>query len=171
MSSIRITKKNKNVWERPMRLVVMLIAFAALFVLNACELDGNVDVVAEEQKIRALVGQWATVMSAKDAKASAEFYAPDGVLMPPGTPIIEGRGALTAAWQGFFAKSGFQLKMETTKVTVAREGDLAYELGVYELVSDSEKGPVRDKGKYVVVWKKVHGNWKAAADIFNSDGP
>jgi hypothetical protein len=30
---------------------------------------------------------------------------------------------------------------------------------------------VRDRGKYVVVWRKVRGDWKVAADIFNSDGP
>jgi hypothetical protein len=34
------------------------------------------------------------------------------------------------------------------------------------------KGKVlTDTGKYVVVWRKVGGEWKAAADIFNSDLP
>ena len=28
-----------------------------------------------------------------------------------------------------------------------------------------------DVGKYVVVWRKVGDEWKAAADIFNSDKP
>ena len=88
--------------------------------------------------------------------------------------LIAGAAAaliLTAAWQDFFAKSGFELKIEPAKITVAQAGDLAYELGVYELAFDGEQGPVRDRGKYVVVWKKVDGDWKAAADIFNSDGP
>jgi len=26
-----------------------------------------------------------------------------------------------------------------------------------------------EKGKYVVVWKKRNGQWKAVADIFNTD--
>jgi len=29
--------------------------------------------------------------------------------------------------------------------------------------------PLGDQGKYVVVWKKLHGEWKVLADIFNSD--
>lgn len=154
-----------------MRLPLIVVAFGALLSLTACERGGKADLAAEEQKIRALAAQWETVMAAKDAKASAEFYAPDGVMMPPGSAIVEGREALTAAWQGLFAMPGFQLTIDTTKVTVAKAGDLAYELGTYELAFDGEQGPVRDKGKYVVVWKKVDGNWKAAADIFNSDGP
>ena len=28
-----------------------------------------------------------------------------------------------------------------------------------------------DTGKYVVVWRKIGSEWKAAADIFNSDLP
>ena len=31
--------------------------------------------------------------------------------------------------------------------------------------------PLTDTGKYVVVWRKIDGKWKAAADIFNSDLP
>jgi len=28
-----------------------------------------------------------------------------------------------------------------------------------------------DKGKYIVIWKKVDGEWKYYRDIFNSDLP
>ena len=48
---------------------------------------------------------------------------------------------------------------------------MAYEIGTYALGFRGDKGLVQEKGKYVVVWKKVGGTWKAAADIFNSDGP
>jgi uncharacterized protein (TIGR02246 family) len=154
-----------------MRLSVIAVAIGTLLALTACERGSKVDLAAEEQKIHALVDQWGAAMAAKDAKASAEFYATDGVMMPPGTPAIESREALTAAWQGLFSKPGFQLTIKSTKIVVAQAGDLAYERGVYELAFDGEQGPVKDKGKYVVVWKKVDGNWKAAADIFNSDDP
>jgi ketosteroid isomerase-like protein len=47
---------------------------------------------------------------------------------------------------------------------------MAYEVGVYMLSFKTDKGPVQEKGKYVVVWKKSGNTWKVAADIFNSDG-
>lgn len=52
----------------------------------------------------------------------------------------------------------------------ASSGDMAYEIGTYTLSFKGDKGPVQDKGKYVVVWKNTGGHWRAAADIFNSNG-
>ena len=40
---------------------------------------------------------------------------------------------------------------------------MALDRGTYRLGEDT--------GKYVVVWRKIGGEWKAAADIFNSDKP
>jgi hypothetical protein len=43
----------------------------------------------------------------------------------------------------------------TTKVDVARSGDLAYEIGAWDMaMSDKDGKPVNSKGKYAVVWKK-----------------
>ena len=154
-----------------MRAPVIILALAASLVLMACERGPKVDLAAEEKNIRAAVDQWEAAMAAKDAKANADFYAPDGQMFPPGGAIVEGKENLTNAWEGFFALPGFKLTIETTKVSVAQAGDLAYEVGTYVLSFDGDQKPVQDKGKYVVVWKKVDGNWKAAADIFNSDLP
>lgn len=57
-----------------------------------------------------------------------------------------------------------------TKIDVSSSGDMAYEIGTYSLNFHGDKGPVQDEGKYVVVWKNVGGAWKAAADIFNTNG-
>jgi ketosteroid isomerase-like protein len=65
----------------------------------------------------------------------------------------------------------FALTFEPTRIAVAQAGDVAYDIGTYSLAFDGGQGPVRDRGKYVVVWRKVSGDWKVAADIFNSDGP
>ncbi|MFO0997441.1 MAG: DUF4440 domain-containing protein [Alphaproteobacteria bacterium] len=153
-----------------MRLKFLGVALGLLLALAACGRGEKADPAAEEQKIRAASTQWASVVGTKDAKAVVDFYAPDGVMMPAGAASIEGRDALTAAWQDLMAQPGFALSFETTKVGVAKSGDLAYETGTYELAFDGTDGPVKDKGKYTVVWKKVDGNWKAAVDIFNSDG-
>jgi ketosteroid isomerase-like protein len=50
---------------------------------------------------------------------------------------------------------------------------LAYTQGTYEFTAtDPKSGPVNDRGKFVVVWKKqTDGGWKIAADIWNSDLP
>jgi ketosteroid isomerase-like protein len=54
---------------------------------------------------------------------------------------------------------------------VAQSGDLAYEIGTFDLTLANEAGKSNAmRGKYVVAWKKqASGEWKAAADIFNTD--
>jgi len=56
---------------------------------------------------------------------------------------------------------------------VAQSGELAYLSGTYELtLNDASGKPVKDRGKYVEVWKKqADGTWKATVDIWNSDLP
>ena len=131
----------------------------------------SVDPAAEEQKIRALDQQWIAAVAAKDAGAVANFYASDGAMLSAGAPIANGTDAIAAAWKGLLALKNVNLTFAPTKVTIAAAGDLAYEVGTYALGFDGSTGPVKDQGKYVVVWKKVDGTWKVAADIYNTDLP
>jgi ketosteroid isomerase-like protein len=59
------------------------------------------------------------------------------------------------------------IKLDT--VEVEGFGDMAYEVGKYAL--SGKTGKVSDQGKYIVVWKKVRGQWKLHRDIFNSNVP
>jgi uncharacterized protein (TIGR02246 family) len=139
-------------------------------VLLAAMGAARADMSADEQKIRALDQQWVAAVQAKDAAASAGFYAADGALLAQNAPIAKGSAAVAAAWQGLLGMKNIDLTFAPTEVTVSAGGDLAYDIGTYALSFDGDKGPVKDVGKYVVVWKKVDGQWKVAADIFNSDG-
>jgi uncharacterized protein (TIGR02246 family) len=128
------------------------------------------DSKAEEQRIRDLDVKWVAAVAAKDAEATAAFYADDGRIMPQNAPASEGPAAVAEVWKGFFQLQDFALTFEPTHIAVAEAGDIAYDIGTYSLAFTGEKGPVQDVGKYVVVWKKVGGGWKVAADIFNSNG-
>ena len=54
---------------------------------------------------------------------------------------------------------------------MGRSGDLAYEIGAWDMrLNDKDGKPVNSKGKYVVVWKKQpSGEWKAVVDMENTD--
>ena len=52
-----------------------------------------------------------------------------------------------------------------TTDTVLRSCDMATELGHYEIPATHELG------KYVVTWRKINGQWRAVADIFNANAP
>jgi uncharacterized protein (TIGR02246 family) len=124
---------------------------------------------SDEQRIRQLDRDWVAKVAAKDLAGVVAFYAKDGVLMAPGGPPAEGTAAITEGWRGILGLPNGSLSFAPVKVTVAKSADLAYETGTYSLAFDGPKGRVQDQGKYVVVWKKEAGQWKAAADIFNTN--
>ena len=162
---------------------LLLLSVAALL-LPACqasEKSGNsgveanatagADAGAEEQVIRGQVNRWLQLVKAKDAAAIATLYAEDGAVMPPNGPIAKGRDAIQKAWAGMVQTPGFDLTFTPEQIIVSSSGDMALDRGTYKLAVAPGGKPQTDTGKYVVVWRKVGGEWKAAADIFNSDLP
>ena len=162
---------------------LLLISVAALL-LPACqaqekpanssvEANGTAvaDANAEEQAIRGQVDRWLQLVKAKDAAAIAELYAEDGAVMPPGAPIGKGRAAIQKTWASMMQTPGFDLTFVPEQIIVSSSGDMALDRGTYKLAIAPGGKPQTDTGKYVVVWRKIGGEWKAAADIFNSDLP
>lgn len=153
--------------SRRLFVIVLLIALSVPALASA----KMVNRAAEEQAIRALDKEWVEAVAKKHAPATAAFYAGDGEILPPNAPLAKGTKAIAAVWQGFFGMTNLELTFEPTEVSVSGAADLAYEVGTYSLSFDGDQGPVKDLGKYVVVWRKVDRHWKVAADIFNSNGP
>lgn len=120
-----------------------------------------------EQAILDRDAHWNAVLAAHDLDGVVGMYSPDASLMPPNAPRVEGE-ALRATWKAMLGAPGMKLVLKPEAVTVAGSGDLATDRGTYVLNID---GAPEDRGKYVVVWKKVGGEWKAFQDIFNSDLP
>lgn len=123
-----------------------------------------------EQAIRKTNEKWLALIRDHDAAAVSKLYAADGAMMAPGAPIAQGQAALEKAWGGLMQTPGLGLTFKADKIVVASGGDMALDQGTYLLSTTGPDGPAKDLGKYVVVWRNVDGQWKVAADIFNSDG-
>ena len=129
------------------------------------------DTAADEKAIRGDVDRWLQLVKAKDAAAISQLYTEDGAVMPPNAPIGKGRAAIQQTWASMLRTPGFDLAFAPEQIIISRSGDMALDRGTYRLTIAPGGKPQRDTGKYVVVWRKVGGSWKAAADIFNSDLP
>jgi uncharacterized protein (TIGR02246 family) len=162
---------------------LLLLSVAALL-LPACQVNQNpangaaevkngsaVDKGVDEQAIRGLVDHWHQLMKAKDAAGIAELYAEDGAVMPPNAPIGKGRAAIQQTWASLMRTPGFGLTITPEQILVSSSGDMALDRGTYSLTVAPDGTTQTDTGKYVVVWRKIGSEWKAAADIFNSDLP
>lgn len=135
------------------------------------EAPASVTSAADEEAIRHLVDRWHQLIDAKDAAAIAQLYTEDGAVMPPNSPIGKGRSAVEQTWTAMMQTPGFDLTIVPEQIIVSSSGDMALDRGTYRLAVAPDGSELIDTGKYVVVWRKVGGEWKAAADIFNSDLP
>lgn len=158
-----------------MRWPVLLMACAMALAAAGCEEEHMHQLpdarAADEAAIRAASREWSNAASARDLEKAVSFYAEDATYNPPGAPLAAGKDAIRKIWTNIVAIPGVNLRWESSKVEVARSGDLAYDTGAYTLTKNDASGkPVTTKGKYVVVWKnQADGKWKVIEDIDNPD--
>jgi uncharacterized protein (TIGR02246 family) len=121
---------------------------------------------ADEEAIRAADLGWSKAAGAKDLAGALSYYAENATVMAPGAPIATGKEAVQKEFAALMGDPNFALSFAPTKVVVARAGDLAYEIGDYQLTLSGKKNkPETVKAKYVVVWtKQGDGSWKSVID-------
>ena len=124
-----------------------------------------------EEAIGKMDREFSAAATAGNVDGMMTMYAADAVLMPPNLPAFRGRDAIRQFWSGLLASGKIDASVVADKVI--QSGDMAAELGHYVLKITPKGGgaPIEDNGKFVLVWRKVGGQWRAISDIFNSDRP
>jgi len=124
-----------------------------------------------EQLLRDLDAQWAKAAAAKDVEQTIAYYSDDAIVLPPNATSAATKEAIRSVWKDMFASPGLVISWQPTRVQVGKSGEMAWVRGTYELTMNDASGkPIDDRGKYLEVWEKqTDGNWKCAADMWNSD--
>jgi ketosteroid isomerase-like protein len=103
-------------------------------------------------------------VAAGDAVAISNMYTTSAELLPPGHSLVSGRAAIKSFWSAAVkSMSALSLTAEEVECT----DDIAIERGTF--VTTTAQGKAR--GKYLVVWKHVNGQWMLHRDCWNSDAP
>jgi len=124
----------------------------------------------EERAIRDTDAAWSHAAETKDLDKTLSFYADDASVLPFNAPIANGRDQIREVWSHLMSMPGYSLRFAPTKIEVCKSKDMAFEIGTFQLTTNDAQGnPATTVGKYVVTWEKQAGQWKAAADIFNTD--
>ena len=104
------------------------------------------------EAIKSAIETFAGAFGRGDAAAVAAWYTADATLLPPDNPMMKGRDAIQAFWQGAMSMGVREAKLETLEVET--RDDLAYEVGRFEMAVQPQAGGRAElTGKYVVVWK------------------
>ena len=105
-------------------------------------------------------------VAAGDAAVAAACYTPDGKFMVPNMEPVAGREAIQGFFQGAFDQGVTGLDLETDELELF--GDTATEVGRWTLRAGDQQ---LDRGKFVVLWKNVGGEWLLHRDIINTSLP
>ncbi len=137
---------------------VLLMAGALLTGCEPKPQDVSAEITAANQQVMDAVARG-------DGAAVAALYTQDAWLMAPNSSAITGRAGITAYWQGGIAAGIKGITLKTSEVQ--GHGDTAHEVGEYQLTAAG--GLQIDHGKYIVLWKKVDGQWRLHRDIWNTN--
>ncbi|HEV8361441.1 MAG TPA: nuclear transport factor 2 family protein [Candidatus Thermoplasmatota archaeon] len=118
--------------------------------------------------IEARHAEWTQLFNGKQYGRIAEtYYAPDGRLMGPNMPIVEGRANIGKTLEQL--GQVFSDAKVTTKA-VWPAGDLVVTQGVYRAkVRTASGSEYNDTGKFLEVFRQEHGLWLSFYDMFSSD--
>lgn len=124
---------------------------------------------AEIEVILANIKTFSDDVMASDYQAIGNAYTKDAKIFPSSTDIIEGRDAIVKYWT---PSNGSKISYhKITPEEIKINGDEAYDYGRYEGTTQSSNGTKNSwKGKYVIIWRKVNGQWKIYLDIWNRIG-
>jgi ketosteroid isomerase-like protein len=133
------------------------------------------DLDGERSALMAADQAWSDAYSSSESKPDAFVAAlADGAhLLPPGSPLAEGKEAIHAAIADLVAIPGFSIAWTPSSAEVGDAGGMGITIGSYDMRMDGpEGGPIKIDGKYMTAWKQQpDGSWKVAADMFNANGP
>lgn len=101
-----------------------------------------------------------------DVAGIAGCYTEDAQMLPANMDAISGRAAIASVFK-FTAVPGHTLEFRTHELEV--QGMSAIEMGSY--TRRRKDGSAFDRGKYMVVWKRVKDEWLIHRDMFSTSLP
>ncbi len=146
---------------KKMYFVLVLLFFAPQ--LNAQTYNGD---EKEIEKILTSVAYFSDCLVNKEMDKLVACYTKDAKIFPNKQNILEGIEGLKQYW--VTPKDVQIVQHKITPIEITIENKTAYDYGYYEGTTRRPDGSeISWKGKYVIVWKKVEGEWKIYLDIWN----
>ncbi len=149
---------------------VVCVTFSSLL-LCACT-QSSVDAEAERAALRAAADAYHEAGQALDVDNFVDFYANDGLMLPPNEAEENGLPGVRSFISAFAQMPDAGVSFSDPRVEVAASGDMGYTLADAVIRFEGPDGePVEDKIRDFHLWKKQDGEWKIAIDIWNSEIP
>jgi uncharacterized protein (TIGR02246 family) len=145
------------------RLLLVAVALTTLAQTGAGQ-------TKDQRAIRALGDEWQKDIAADNVDRIVALHAPDAVLMFSNAPLAKGSDAVRSLYSEMVKTPGLVLHWIPTRIDVTSP-TTATEYGTYTESYDGPNGKLRDAGNYVVIWRKIDGQWRIALDAPSTTTP
>lgn len=150
------------------------IFICVFIVFTRCNCSLVTDIRAESEAIRKIQDQWEDAIRTRDADKYMSFFAPGAVVMNANAPVCVGLTSIRKSMETWFSDTtnfldNFKMTIDTLEISSA--GDLAYLRGHQKLNIGTPEEIFEVTDKWVTIFRKINGEWKAIVDIWNSDNP
>ncbi|WP_394972348.1 YybH family protein [uncultured Croceitalea sp.] len=144
-------------------LTTIILVLAVCNQVQAQTLNGN---KKDIQTILKNTADFSKYVMSSNYEMIAASYTEDAKIFPNNMQILEGKDIIKY-WTLPEGISTPYHKITQSEITITN--DTAYDYGYYEGKTKNTKGEERTwGGKYVIVWKKINGDWKMYLDIWNN---
>ena len=149
---------------RPLLVLLAGVVIAAMGCGSSPKHEDPADV---RRDVDAVNKQFMEAFARRDAAALGLLYTEDAQVLPPGSPMLEGREAIVNMWQSMLALPIAGIQLETADLGTGEAS--AWEVGRYRLTRND--GTTAEAGKYIVIWRHDESGWKIYRDMWSSDTP
>ena len=153
-------------------LLILVTACVPLCtLLTGCKCNNGTSESASVEELGKMNREFVKALVAGDAVAAALLYDESASLLPPNEAIVKGRAKIQEYWQGAIDAGIVDASVRT--IDARSDGDLAYEIGTFELVFEGENGErIVDRGKYTeILQRNTEGKWISLYGMWSSNQP
>lgn len=155
-----------------MKSVLGLLLLALIFSFTAESFAQDKDMTQTRKWIEETASRLEEAMVNGDNDYLMNLYGDNVYSLPAYEPMVHGKANVMSNYKKMM-ESGFKFNtIDFEVVDVIGSGTMAIEIGTYDMNMSipGMEDPIDDNGKYITVWEKDSaGNWKIAAEIWNSD--
>lgn len=127
----------------------------------------EVDLTADKNAIASQGQRFTDALKKGDVNLIGTLYTTDAKILDQNAPSYVGRDAIVKHYADVVQDSITNMK----GTSLGMWGDTTMFVDEGTLEVSNTAGKLLDRGKYLVVWKKVDGQWLIFRDMYNSDGP
>jgi ketosteroid isomerase-like protein len=154
-------------------IIALLLFCTIIVIITSCAEPAQqpietreVDLTVDKNAIAKQGQRFTDALKAGDVNLIGSLYTTDAKILDQNAPSYVGRDAIIKHYADVVQDS--ITNMKGTSLGMWGDTTMLVDEGTLEVSNTG--GKLLDRGKYLVVWKKVDGQWLIFRDMYNSDG-